>query len=527
MVSMVLFAVVTTVASGQAHDEFQKAAVSETASESFSPPDFFKAIATGDLTQVKAILAETPELVNAKNEKTGLTAVELAFMSELQRKKLEIAPYLIEKGAAFEVNKIGRSGYSTLDLAIVFGYAEAVDYLIKLGAEINSIRQRDGKAPLINAITRNREKIASLLIDKGADANRPDREGRPPLYHAVRIGLSEVVRRLLAKGAGADFVDDSGRSLLQIASLNGYYGLVEILLGKSPEINALDKAGRSALDYASKYGQRRIANLLAAHGALPSKGLEKNFGKSRYLTEKIGKGDAAVWYLNNRGWAVKTRNHLLVFDSEEFGVRRPDEPLLANGFLSPYEVADQNIVALYTAYHGETGEPAYIHTIEDSVSSIRYIHNKLDSWRGSEKTIYMATRDEKWIGALRVVAVAIQEKMPVLGYMCRVDDVTVFYSGFRPEDFEKYKAEIDFLAQKVGKIDLAFFPVAEKGEENPELMYLLDKLQPQAVFPLDPDRREYLFAEMKDRVLEKQKHVKVFCAENPGDHFYFRATHGN
>ena len=98
--------------------------MSETAAESLSPPDIFKAIAAGDLTQVQAILAETPELVNAKNEKTGLTAVELAFMSELQKKKIGNFPYLIEKGAKFEVNKIGRAGYTTLDMAIVFGYTK-------------------------------------------------------------------------------------------------------------------------------------------------------------------------------------------------------------------------------------------------------------------------------------------------------------------------------------------------------------------------------------------------------------------
>ena len=199
----------------------------------------------------------------------------------------------------------------------------------------------------------------------------------------------------------------------------------------------------------------------------------------------MGKGDAVAWYLNNRGWAIKTQNHLLVFDSEEFGVQRPDEPLLANGFLSPFEVADQNIVALYTAYHGEIGEPAYIHTIEDSVSNIRYIHNKLDSWRGSEKTIYMEAGDEKWIDDLRVVAVAIQEKMPVLGYLCQVDDVTIFYSGFRPEDCEKYKKEIDFLAQKVGKIDMAFFPLPRK-ERKIELMYLLTSFNPKPSSPWIP-----------------------------------------
>jgi len=92
--------------------------------------DIFKAISTGDIEKVKSIISETPEMINAKNEKMGLTVVEMAFMVELQKKKLEIAPYLIEKGAKFDVNKKGRMGYTPLDMAIVYGYYDAVEYLI-------------------------------------------------------------------------------------------------------------------------------------------------------------------------------------------------------------------------------------------------------------------------------------------------------------------------------------------------------------------------------------------------------------
>jgi len=85
----------------------------------------------------------------------------------------------------------------------------------------------------------------------------------------------------------------------------------------------------------------------------------------------------------------------VLFDAEEFGVTRPTEPSLANGFLTTQELGDQNIFAIYTSYHGEPGEPAYIHTIEDSVASITYVHNEGDPWRGSEKTVYMKPREEK------------------------------------------------------------------------------------------------------------------------------------
>jgi L-ascorbate metabolism protein UlaG (beta-lactamase superfamily) len=101
-----------------------------------------------------------------------------------------------------------------------------------------------------------------------------------------------------------------------------------------------------------------------------------------------------------------------------------------------------------------------------------------------------------------------------------VDGLTIFYSGFQPEDIEKYKAEIDFLAQYTDQVDLAFLPIAEPGMEDSASMYLLEKLHPKAVFPLDPDRREHLFTNWAEMVAEKGFQTEVFCAENPGDHFF-------
>ncbi len=483
--------------------------------------DIFKAIMAGDLDQVKSILLNQPEALNAQQNQMGLTPAELAFMVEIQKKKMEIAPYLIEKGAAFDVNKIGRSGYTALDMAIIFGYREAVEYLMARGADIQSIRERDGKTPLINAITRNREEIALVLIRSDAGIDIPDRNGIPPIYYAVKKGFLEATQEMLARKSDAHFKDASGRSLLQVASLYGFLDIVDILLRENIEVNAQDLNGHTALYYASKYGHERVARRLADCGASKKGVREKNFRRSKIMTKVRASGEAAAWYLSNRGWAVKTKNHLLVFDSEEFGVRRPTEPRLANGFISPCEVVDQNIVALYTAYHGEIGEPAYIHTIEDSVSTIHYIHNKLDRWRGSENTFYMEAGETRNIENMQVSAITIQEEMPVLGYWCQVDGVTLFYSGFRPENTEKFKNSIESLARTNGKADLIFFPIAEEKEKDDEWMILIAQLQPKMIIPLDPDRREYLFPQVKDLMQQEHIDVKVFCAENPGDHFFF------
>ena len=112
----------------------------------------------------------------------------------------------------------------------------------------------------------------------------------------------------------------------------------------------------------------------------------------------------------------------------------------------------------------------------------------------------------------------------MLAYLCKVDGLVIFYSCFRPEEFEPYKGEIDFLAQHAGEVDIAFLPIAEPGEEDSASIYLLEKLHPKAVFPSDPNYRVHLYPDMAKMLAEKGFKAEVLCAENPGDHFVFRAS---
>jgi ankyrin repeat protein len=478
----------------------------------------------GGNRDVVQFLLEKGADINAVNEKMNMTALDYAFMKELRADKLNVVPLLIDRGAEFDVNKKNQFGYTLLDMAIVFDNPEAVKYLIGLGADI-STQRGDGNTPLINAIKRGRPEIAKLLIESKAEVNAPDNQGNPPIRWAIEKGFSEIVAMLLANGTQVDFIEpNDGRTLLHIAALKGYKDLVDILLSKGSDANAEDSYGKTPLFYASRYGHRMVADLLISNGAEETDDLEENFGRSPYLTNKFKDGEAVAWYLANRGWAVKTKNHMLVFDAEEFGVKRPTEPCLANGFLTTDELGDQNVFAIYTSYHGEPGEPAYIHTIEDSVASITYVHNEADPWRGSEGTVYMKPDEERKLDDMQIVSISILESMPGLGYLCKLDGLTIFYSGFQPEDIEKYKTEIDFLTKYTGEVDLAFLPIAEPGTEDSASIYLCERFHPQFILPLDPDHREDLYPDMATMLAGKGFKGEVLCAENPGDHFVFLAS---
>ena len=54
------------------------------------------------------------------------------------------------------------------------------------------------------------------------------------------------------------------------------------------------------------------------------------------LEKELEEKEAIIWYLGHSGWAIKTKNHLLIFDYVERGAK-PAEPSLSNGYINPSE----------------------------------------------------------------------------------------------------------------------------------------------------------------------------------------------
>ena len=58
--------------------------------------------------------------------------------------------------------------------------------------------------------------------------------------------------------------------------------------------------------------------------------------------DKLESDQAFIWYLYHSGWAVKTRNYLLIFDYTEPS-ERPTKRSLDSGSIDPAEIGDQNV----------------------------------------------------------------------------------------------------------------------------------------------------------------------------------------
>ena len=89
-----------------------------------------------------------------------------------------------------------------LQLATAWGLHTRDARLLDLGAKVNG-QQPNSDGPLIFAVQNHQVEAARLLIERGADVNRPGDKGRTPLMHAAiaDFGDARMVELLVKAGA--------------------------------------------------------------------------------------------------------------------------------------------------------------------------------------------------------------------------------------------------------------------------------------------------------------------------------------
>lgn len=143
-----------------------------------------------------------------------------------------------------------------------------VHSLLATGADVNE--KVRGEYPLNIAAVFGPAELVTVLLDAGADIERPDRNGLRPLHNAVLSGHKDIVALLLKRGAAVNSRDNQGRTPLLgfAASAGSNLGIAQILLaaGADPEIEeTLDQL--RAIDFAAINGEVELAKLLLSAGA--------------------------------------------------------------------------------------------------------------------------------------------------------------------------------------------------------------------------------------------------------------------
>jgi len=433
--------------------------------------DIHDAAWKGDLSKVQKLLAENPQLLNAK----------------------------------------GPWGWTPLQRAVYFNHSDIVSYLISKGSDVN-IRTPDGETALHWAIKCGHEELARFLIAHSADGEIKDNIGMTPLQLAVENGYTEILEKLIVKGVLLTEKEEHyDRSLLHLASINGHLSIVEMLLDKGLKINMHDKRGKNPLYYAEKYGHGKVGGLLKKRGASINNN-ERDWNSSPSLKKGLDEKEAIIWYLGSCGWAIKTKNHFLIFDYWEYG-RKPTEPSLLNGHINPGDIEDLNVYVFVTHSHIDHYDPI-IYEWKKTIKNIKYIFG----WKADDdpEHLYMiGPRAVEKVDDIEIFTINSHHvDVPEVAYLIKVEGITIYFNG----DYNgKIHEDIRYLSTKSDKIDLAF---SEGGASVTS--HLIESMKPIMWFPMHERGTEFKHQKYKHSFAKTNFMTKVICAENRGDRFYYK-----
>lgn len=170
----------------------------------------------GDVSGLMSV-ASSPIDVNCIDPRTG----ESLLLRALMLNKLEIANFLLKRGADVNYRRSGLLGSpSAIELA-VFGFEQLknekskkisldnIEYMLKMGADVN-VRTKNGGTILINAMRTGSLELVQIMLRAGADPNVPevislaDGITFSPLEVAITNCNVEMVRAALIHGAKVD-----------------------------------------------------------------------------------------------------------------------------------------------------------------------------------------------------------------------------------------------------------------------------------------------------------------------------------
>jgi L-ascorbate metabolism protein UlaG (beta-lactamase superfamily) len=219
-------------------------------------------------------------------------------------------------------------------------------------------------------------------------------------------------------------------------------------------------------------------------------------GTVALLKREMSEKEAAIWYLGQDGFAVKTKRHLLIFDplspgSENSYVLPESADSLSSGVVNPETIKDLDVVVFISAM-GEDHYGTGVWPWRRYIKNVTYVFG----WdpvinQDNHEYVYMRPREEKEINGIRVTT--IQATTSGVGFLVKVDGLVLFHGGdhvmLEPALKQRFTREIDFLAGKTGECDIAFLDFQTGAGDRPPsiasgIWYVDEKLSPRAIIPM-------------------------------------------
>lgn len=200
---------------------------------------------------------------------------------------------------------------------------------------------------------------------------------------------------------------------------------------------------------------------------------------------------ARITYLDNSGFAVKTRQHFLIFDCWNM---QPEQGKtgLDGGTIDPAEIAGENVFVFVSHGHGDHYNSG-IFKWSRQIENIHYILS--DDIRGTKEALH--TRPDERYDLIDIHIRTLRSTDEGVAFLIQTDGLTVYHAGdlnwwhWEGEDpdwniqmGEDYRLEVGKLAKE--KIDIAFIPVDPrlKADMLRGIEYFMDITDVKMVIPM-------------------------------------------
>nr|ADD82928.1 transient receptor potential cation channel subfamily A member 1 [Python regius] len=213
------------------------------------------AVQSRDLEMIRMCIEYGAQVDLKQNDKcTALHFAATQGATEIL--KLMISSYT---GEVSLINVVDGKKETLLHRAALFDHCEMAEYLISMGAHIDSV-DTEGRTPLLLATSCGSWKLVNLLLSKGANLELKDHLGRNFLHLTVLHpgGLQHLSEQFLKMKVIEDLVgeeDREGCTPLHYACKQGVPLTVNILLKMNVSVYAKSREKKSPLHYAASYGR--------------------------------------------------------------------------------------------------------------------------------------------------------------------------------------------------------------------------------------------------------------------------------
>ncbi|MDH4158450.1 MAG: ankyrin repeat domain-containing protein, partial [candidate division Zixibacteria bacterium] len=429
--------------------------------------------------------------------------------SAAQRGTVAIAELLLANGA--EINAADDAGWTPLTMAAISDRpADIMKFLILKGANVNPPVIIDKEAPsgcrnimtpLHMAAANGRLEAAEILVENGAKVNVLDDRGLTPLHNAVGRGQGNMAEYLLSHGAFVNCKEDNlARTELHTAAKQGRRDLVELLIKEGANPSAEDNEGRTPVDLAFYHGFSNLAYFMLAAGGDDSS-VRQALERPPLLQKELADKEAAVWYLGHSGWAVKTKNNLLVFDYCKMpGGGAPPESTLACGYINPAQLRELNVTVFSSHDHWDHYDTSMFQW-KAAMPTLQCVLGFSPDVDQSLYT-YVGPRSEATVNGMKISTIRSTDRG--VGFLVEVDGLVILHAGDHANgqvDLSgAYPVEIDYLAEKGLPVDLAFFGITGCSLGDPVSVargvdYAIEKLTPKVLFPMHAGGEPFRYLE--------------------------------